>query len=207
MCPDGVKGQDCDNYFMNLDANYTRCQYGLYTAIAGNNWTTGKVDYGSEDARSRHTIHDEIGKYDPRTLNSTDPLGNPVAGGLLEVPPGEDWSVRLGNWQDGNVNTSRIGEAERITYDFDVTAAAPYLLLKYAVIWESPNHQDKTPRFIVEILEENNTPASVSCGQIDIEVAQSGYMNYCTWTAYNSVWNDHHTCVRYNAWTGACVQW
>ena len=192
---------------MNLDANYTRCQYGLYTAIAGNNWTTGKVDYGSEDARSRHTIHDEIGKYDPRTLNSTDPLGNPVAGGLLEVPPGEDWSVRLGNWQDGNVNTSRIGEAERITYDFDVTAAAPYLLLKYAVIWESPNHQDKTPRFIVEILEENNTPASVSCGQIDIEVAQSGYMNYCTWTAYNSVWNDHHTCVRYNAWTGACVQW
>ena len=145
---------------MNLDANYTRCQYGLYTAIAGNNWTTGKVDYGSEDARSRHTIHDEIGKYDPRTLNSTDPLGNPVAGGLLEVPPGEDGSVRLGNWQDGNVNTSRIGEAERITYAFDVTAAAPYLLLKYAVIWESPNHQD--------ITLPNGNPADVPNGTIII---------------------------------------
>ena len=189
-------GQDCDNYFSNLKASYTHCQYGLYTATTGASaWTNGRVDYGADDARSRHVIHDEKGKYDIRTLNSTDPVtGDPVPNGLLEVPAGEEWSVRIGNWQDGTVNTSQMGEAERITYDYDVTAAAPYLMLKYAVIWESPNHQDKTPRFKVEVLEDDGTPAAVDCGQIDIEVAQSAFMNRCTWTAYNSVWDDCAIC-------------
>ncbi|MBQ9295684.1 MAG: hypothetical protein IJ204_00635 [Paludibacteraceae bacterium] len=210
--PVSALGQCID--FYDLNGPSVTCEYGLYSAIEGGSaWSTrqGGVNYGMNSASSRHTVHNAVGRYDERTVGSVDYLGNPVPGGLLEIPAGEQKSVRLGNWLDGNANEQLKGEAERITYDFHVTEGAPFLQIKYAVVWESPNHTELAPRFKIEFLKENNTPATVSCGEVDIDVTRANYMNHCTWTSYNKIFDEEHTCNRwqYNNKTHSyeCVDW
>ncbi len=117
------------------------------------NYVTGDYKYkkelvnnGPESMYSRHTIHTSKTETDPRTR-----------GKLKTVPDDERASVRLGNWNNG-------GESERVEYTFVVDANRPILLLKYAVVLESPGHdKDKKPtdsnlqdpRFTLKILGIN----------------------------------------------------
>ena len=213
--PGVAVGQCIDFYDLN-DANHVLCEYGLYSAIDGSTeWSSrvGGVNYGMYEASSRHTIHNVTGRYDERTLNSRDYQNNPVPNGLLEVPIGEQKSVRLGNWIDGNANGSLTGEAERITYTYQVTPEAPYLQIKYAVIWESPNHLEIPPRFSIEFLHEDNTPAPVNCGEVDINVTDAANMNSTVWTSVNKIWEAEYQCYRYEwvvrngRWVQECVDW
>ena len=172
----------CIDFYNLDDTEHVTCEYGPYDAKANPAlWNVGVKDYGPESEQSRHTVHDDPSKFDPRTENSVDPDDNPVPS-LREVPEGENFSVRIGNWLDGIAVSSSQGEAERITYHLTVSEDAPYLLLKYAVVWEEPNsHGDKTPGFDIEILKEDYTPIPGSCGTVNITVASSLGMNTCTW--------------------------
>ena len=107
------------------------------------------IDFGSSSIYSRHTTNWDQSEVDPRTGNK-----------LTLIPEGGLASVRLGNWNSG-------GEAERITYEFDVVGDL-VLLMKYAVVLEKPGHGELfDPYFGLEILKEDGSPISknATCGE------------------------------------------
>ena len=107
------------------------------------------IDFGSNSIYSRHTTNWDQSEVDPRTGNQ-----------LTLIPDGGLASVRLGNWNSG-------GEAERITYEFNVVDDV-ILLMKYAVVLEKPGHGERfDPYFGLEILKEDGTPISknATCGE------------------------------------------
>ena len=158
----------------NLTADYTACFYGTY----GNPYsTTGIVDYGSSDIRSRHTVH-----YDP---NETDPR----TGNLLHiVPEGSDASVRLGNW-NSNISSA---EGEAITYSLFVdTTSFDLLVLKYAAVLQDPLHAPSDqPRFSLEVLDENNNLLDAQCAAADFIANRNLGWNLA---ANNVLWKDWTT--------------
>ena len=93
------------------------------------------VDFGSDSAASRHTVHTDTSEHDPRT------------GYLLcTVPEGFCSSVRLGNWLGG-------GQQESIFYTLDIdTNNYDLLILRYALVEQQPNHDPwDQPHFDLDI--------------------------------------------------------
>ncbi len=154
------------------------------------NYIKEMVDFGSEEMASRHTHHYSKTETDPRTR-----------GKLKTVPDGEIASVRLGNWNIG-------GESERVEFKFVVDSTMPILILKYAVVLESPGHdKDKKPtdsnlidpRFTLKILGINKadelcTSADFNASWVNegwtrdtLDAATSGSR------AMNVVWKDWTT--------------
>lgn len=111
--------------------------------------TPGQIDKGYQNIESRHTIHYDIEERDPRTN-----------GQLRTVPEGEPASVRLGNW-----NTN--GEMERVEYKYTVDAASSaVLILKYAVVLQDPDHNERMqPKFELEILKNGAPIDKNGCGE------------------------------------------
>ena len=110
-------------------------RYGLY----------GWYGYNDTYYRSRHTICFE-GEVDPHC----DSL-------LTTVPPGEKYSMRLGNWYNG--------EGESVTYTHKIDSGYRLiLLLKYAVVLQDPSHTSKeNPHFTLEILDEKDQLLDSEC--------------------------------------------
>ena len=156
--------------FYDLCGPNTLCTYGSYTYPYSNKktldyrqkdwresyykWSTEGYRYGiygtsfweySLKYRSRHTICFE-GEVDPRC----DSL-------LTTVPPGEKYSMRLGNWYNG--------EGESVTYTHKIDSGYRLiLLLKYAVVLQDPSHTSKeNPHFTLEILDENDQLLDSEC--------------------------------------------
>ncbi|HHT02755.1 MAG TPA: T9SS type B sorting domain-containing protein, partial [Bacteroidales bacterium] len=163
------RGLDNCFSFTNLrDTNFAP-----YTGSYSNpNQNFGLIDYGYWDVRSRHTVHYDTSEVDPRT----DSL-------LHTVPPGEEASVRLGNWLPG-------GEGESFTYAYDVdTNIFDLMYLRYAVVMENPGHtMTNQPRFTLEILNANDTLIDPVCGYADFYASDSLGWN----TVPNStvIWKD-----------------
>ena len=150
-------GTRCVDY---LDLNARNCSYGsLNTAVE-----KGVVDFGCQAIESRHTIHWNPNEYDPFTL-----------GKLKTIPEGELASIRLGNW---DINA----ENESVEYGFIVDSTdAAVLLLKYAVVLESPGHDEKDqPRFTLEITHNGKPLDKFGCGEAYFS---SGY-NTDGWTPF-----------------------
>ncbi|MPL69974.1 hypothetical protein SDC9_15725 [bioreactor metagenome] len=149
-----IRGIDNCFSFTNLrDTNFAP-----YTGNYINpNQYFGLIDYGYWDQRSRHTVHYDTSEVDPRT----DSL-------LHTVPPGEEASVRLGNWLPG-------GEGESFTYAYDVdTNVFDLMYLRYAVVMENPGHtMTNQPRFTLEILNENDSLIDPVCGYADFYASDS----------------------------------
>lgn len=114
-------------------------RYGVY------GW--GIWEYGYY--RSRHTICFE-GETDPHCDNL-----------LTTVPEGEKYSMRLGNWYNG--------EGESVTYTHTIDSGYPLiLLLKYAVVLQDPSHTSaENPHFTLEILDENDQLIDPICWYAD----------------------------------------
>ena len=149
FCPE----RHCVN-FTDLAASTVTCTYGetnrSYADPADRAHAydhVGIVDFGSESILSRHTVNWDKTATDPRT------------GGVLPlIPKGGYASVRLGNWEDGN-------GAESITYEYVVDSSNAVVLMQYAVVLEDPDgHGDDSPRFLLEILDENNNLLEPTCG-------------------------------------------
>ena len=164
----------CITYF-DLDDPATTCYYGSgYNGYSTDKNAAyehvGKVDYGTDSQLSRHTVNWDKSATDPRTNNL-----------LKLVPQGSIASVRLGNWETG-------AEAEAVSYQYVVDSALSILLLKYAVVLEDPNHgENDQPRFVLEILDQNNQLIDPTCGAINF-AAHAGASGWQTvGSGYNQV--------------------
>lgn len=131
-------GTGCIDY-TDLHASYVSCKYGSFSNPTE---FTGIIDRGYQSVASRHTIHFDTTERDART------------GYLLRtIPPGEQASVRLGNWSS-NINP----QSESITYALTIdTNNFTLLVLRYAAVLQDPEHSaDLQPRFRLQILNQNN---------------------------------------------------
>lgn len=139
-------------------------------------------DYGYASAASRHTIHYVADEYDARTnfrLRTTPPDGMPA--------------IRIGTWDTPPDFSGGSGFADVIEYKYTVTADAPLLLMKYAIVLEDgsdlhPDPKDQ-PRFTLTILDENNqSVAEFICGEADFAADR----NAEGWQLGmgNAVWKD-----------------
>lgn len=147
FCP----GNHCINY-----VDFTDPSVSCYTGLAGNPNSFVKcdkpVDYGPEEALSRHTVNWTRKVYDPRTGYR-----------LPTIPEGELASIRLGNWL-------LDGEAERIEFKYRVDAEnTPILLMKYAIVFEDPEGHDETdkPYFSLRILDGDGFQIDPACGHVE----------------------------------------
>ena len=103
-------------------------------------------------ANGRHTLITQQGT-DPNTDNL-----------LPLLPPDETKVIRLGNDQVG-------AEAEAIQYTFTVNHFKSILLLKFAVVFEDPQHSfSEQPRFIVRVLNSDGQLVE-ECAEYDVTAA------------------------------------
>ena len=132
-------------------------RYGVYESFTG---------WSSTYYRSRHTICFE-GETDPHCDNL-----------LTTVPEGEKYSMRLGNWYNG--------EGESVTYTHTIDSGYPLiLLLKYAVVLQDPSHTSaENPHFTLEILDENNQLLDSECWYADFAADKNA-------TGWNNAVNAH----------------
>lgn len=142
------------SYYRWSDYGY---RYGVHQSYSG---------WKSTYYRSRHTICFE-GETDPHCDNL-----------LTTVPKGEKYSMRLGNWYNG--------EGESVTYTHTIDSGYPLiLLLKYAVVLQDPSHTSaENPHFTLEILDENNQLLDSECWYADFAADKNA-------TGWNNAVNAH----------------
>lgn len=172
----------------NLNVSYVHCTYGDF-------WNPylfqGCVP-------GRHTVI---------TSQGTDNYSN---GQLYVIPPGESYSIRLGNEDTG-------AQAESIAVDIAVdTNNFDLLILKYAAVMEDPNHSaSEQPRFTFDILDIHDTPINPDCLSADfIANASLGWnsVNYgnILWKDWTNVGVDiseyHGQTIRVRLTTYDCSQ-
>ena len=95
----------------------------------------------------------------------------------------EGFSCKLGNAYAG-------GEAEKITYTFNVSGENTLFIYKYAIVLEDPGHTlDEQPQFEVKVLNENEEITNPLCGYYQVSAAANipGFINngmviYKDWT-------------------------
>ena len=136
--------------YTNLNSCMVSTTYGSFSYPF---WATNPIDYGSTDARSRHTVY--------RGVDSL--LTDPRTGGQLRViPEGDTATVRLGNWLSGS-------EGESITYAYDVdTSFYDLLTMKYAAVLEDPLHDaSNQPRFTFRLKDEQGADIDANCYSAD----------------------------------------
>lgn len=156
FCPEN----HCLNYVNLEDTNVVTCNYGVFNDPY---YATGVVDFGSSERLSRHTVNWDSNLFDSRT-----------GGQLPLIPDGELASVRLGNWDIG-------AQAEAVSYKYHVDAEnSAILLLKYAIVMEDPQHNEKDqPKFVLEILDEHGELVDEICGAAyfaaDAEISSPGW--------------------------------
>lgn len=171
ICALCVQAQ-CLNMTNLLDPSIT-CTYGdfdnPYLSI-------GVIDHGSGSEESRHTIHTYTNERDKKVEV------------LRTIPLGETTSIRLGNWKKG-------AEAESITFEYQVTAADPLLLLKYAAVMEQPGHDEADqPRLKLDVMDNNGTLIEPLCNCFDFIAAP------------NLGWNDINSgAILWKDWTNIGV--
>ena len=157
--------------------DFTLSQSGYFSGSYANPYANrGAINFGPNEAASRHTVHTDTSERDPRT------------GGLLRtVPQGHEASVRLGNW---NTN-ALMPEAEGVIYSLLVdTLDFSLLLLQYAAVLQDPMHApEDQPRFRLEVLDTNFNLINALCTSADFIANR------------NLGWNEAPDNVLWKDWT------
>jgi hypothetical protein len=97
------------------------------------------------------------GGTDPRTCN-----------GLTRVPPGANWSARLGNDGTG-------AQGERLTYSMTVSNLNAIFVYKYATVLEDAGHDpSEQPKLTVKVTNQAGAQIGGSCGIFDVYAGQPG---------------------------------
>lgn len=154
--------------FTNLSSPNVTCQYGD---------THNPMQY-TGIILGRHTVIAQQGS-DPNTGHQ-----------LPFLPPGEHAVVKLGNEQVG-------AQAEAITYHFTVDTNQAILLLKFAVVFEDPEHPSPDqPRFVVRVLNAAGQLVD-ECAEYDVTAAGNipGFQNYIS---------GRHN-IRWRPWTNVGI--
>lgn len=136
-----------------------------------------------------YTLNDDPTSPQSRHMICTDTtLTDPVVGYQLNiVPPGDDHSVRLGNWNVGSQAEAMLYTISVDTTDFDM------LILKYAAVMEDPDHTpDNQPRFRIEVLDaDGGLIEPAGCNSYDFVASQSLGWNTTYWSYSHIVlWKD-----------------
>lgn len=123
-----VNADFSDSSFVNWEGSIGRCcpvsMQFLDTIVTG-----------------RHTI---MTQTEPNDVNTCD--------SLQVVPPGYQYSVRLGNSQVG-------AQAERLAYSYTVTSETALFNYLFAAVLQDPGHSPvDQPRFIIRVLNQNGQP-------------------------------------------------
>ncbi len=171
---------------MDLNAPYI---YGTYGNYANPYLNQGIVE-------GRHTVITDPSATDPRTSDQ-----------LRMIPPGESYSIKLGNENTG-------AEAESISIDISIdTSQFDYLILKYAVVMQNPSHPlSEQPRFMFDILDMQNQPIDTCCLSEDFTAnLDLGWNNINTllWKDWTTVGVDisgfHNQTIRVRLTTYDCT--
>lgn len=170
----------------NLYAPFIHCKYGTFY----------NPDQYDGVVAGRHTVITQQGK-DINTCN-----------GLDKIPPGANYSIRLGNDDTG-------AQAESISVDIIVdTTNFDLLILQYAAVMEDPSHSPvEQPRFTFDILDIHNNPLNEDCLSADFIANPSLGWNYCSgvlWKDWTNVGVDisdfHGQTIRVKLTTYDCSQ-
>lgn len=147
FCPEN----HCIDYVHLDNSEVVTCKVGA--ALSSSHATCAPIDFGPDEAKSRHTTYWIKNQYDPLTEYK-----------LPTIPEGEIASVRLGNWLTG-------AQAESIEYKYYVDKETPgILILKYAVILQNPGHLDREQPFFQLTLLKNrgvNVELDPDCGKAE----------------------------------------
>jgi gliding motility-associated-like protein len=170
----------CTNIFFSSASGQTQSNCPNSNFILGN-FTGWEGDYGdfwnpaiyNGFASTRHTIIQAPAILDPNTCNELNP-----------VPPGEEYSLRLGNEGVG-------AEAEQIRYSVNVTEETSLFICKYAVVLENPDHDpDEQPSFNFEVADIYGKLIDSVCGYYYVYAHQG----IPTWHSCGEViWKDWTT--------------
>lgn len=164
-----LDGPNVTCYSGTTQSSYASSKQMAYSRV-------GKIDFGQDDIRSRHTVNTDITATDPRT-----------GGNLPLIPQGSKFSVRLGNWDVNN-------GAEAISYTITVDSTMAIILLQYAVVLEDPDgHGDDSPRFLLEVLDSQGHLLDPTCGSRNF-LPQSDWASFRTGGTYGEI-------IRYKPWT------
>ena len=188
-CIDYITMSDDNCYISTVKTNFVTDDYKFVHQM---------VDNGSEAKDSRHTHHYSKIETDVRT-----------GGRLHTVPKGEIASTRLGNWNNG-------GEAERAEFKFHVDAVQnPILVMKYAVVLESPGHDKnkqpgakdlQDPRFTLDVLDNGKSIGKCASADYTSSWVSTGWNDTTVLTPdgkKNVVWKDWTTAgVNLEAYDG-----
>jgi len=123
-------------------------------------------------AITRHTIIQAPATFDLNTCNELNP-----------IPPGEEYSVRLGN---------DIGsQAEQLRYSVNVTEETNLFIYKYAVVIEDvPHNPDEKPNFTIEVADSSGKVIDPFCGYYFV----CAHKGIPTWHSCTDVaWKDWTT--------------
>ena len=131
-----------------------------------------------QDPTSRHLIC--------HNTPMTDPIVAASGSHLYIVPPGESYSIRLGNWQTG-------AQAEAMEYNIDVdTTDFDMLILKYAAVMQDPDHDSSSqPRFRIEMLDaDGKLIEPAACNSYDfVSSSELGWRSFI-WVGTTVLWKD-----------------
>ena len=160
LCCCGFLSAQCPT-FTDLTDTCVVCQYGYFD----NPFQDTGIVFG------RHTIITQQG-------------ADPYTGYQLPcLPPGEYAVVKLGNNQTG-------AEAEAISYNFIVNPDSAILLLKFAVVFEDPQHIPSwQPRFVMRVLNSNGQLVD-DCAEYDVVASGNipGFNTYITSYGHRVQW-------------------
>lgn len=180
-CIDYITMSDENCYISTIKTQYVTEDYGYIRQM---------VDNESDNVESRHTHHYSKTETDPRT-----------GGRLKTVPEGEIASVRLGNWKGG-------GESERVEFKFVVDSTMPILILKYAVVLESPGHDSgknpgaknlQDPRFKLQILDGGKSIGDCASADFTSSWVETGWVRDTLDKTITGL--DHTLYVVWKDWT------
>ncbi|MFH1160517.1 MAG: PKD-like domain-containing protein [bacterium] len=183
----GQTQSNCPNSDFDL-GDFTNWQ-GYYGTFWNPAQDTGFVTF--PPPFERHLIIPAPGYYDPNTGDL-----------LLTVYPGEEFSARLGNDNNG-------AEGEELVYDITVSSQSYLFMYRYAVVLEDPSHiPANQPSFTIEIRDSVGTVLDSTCGYYYV-YAQPGLPGWNTHTPHtgNPVhWRDWTTVgMNLTPYTGQTV--
>jgi PKD repeat protein len=93
------------------------------------------------------------GRHTIITTSTPDPL---TCGNVMTVPPGEKYSVRLGNGGIGSWGNGVQWQRDYLSYNFDISSSNSMVVYKYAVVLQDPvpkHTKSLAPRFIVSVTD------------------------------------------------------
>ena len=171
--------------FVNLVFSQSECYNSDFSAGTFSGWEGYTGLYHTPNARKGIVDNRQkiitISSFDPRTCYQ-----------LSTIPPGDNFSVRLGNELGGS-------EAEMLVYTMDVTPENSIFLYKYAIVIEDPGHiPEEQPEFSVQITDAAGKTIDPLCGAYKVYAGQADQdFNTCN---YDNPLTYKKSTVRWTKW-------